>query len=202
MTCGCPYFLVHFVPAVVIFLAFVVVASHRSSAESRNRMYLWTYSSTQAATQIPAEGTILSNLVRFTFLPTSVPSKYYSIFAVPIKSRRSLLSSSESQVGPCRKVIRIFFFSRGPVTPQPCYISNSLRSGPRSRSFGSYTSLVSFARLFCTGLIPKDVSRSRRVRLTAETNIIVCAVLAASLQCIVWHSEWLMVFPSNCADRI
>jgi hypothetical protein len=168
-------------------------------------MYLWKYLSTQSAIQLPAEGTIISNLVRFTFLPTPVPSKHYSIFAVPIKSRRSLLSSSESQVGPCRKGIQYIYIyiSRGPVTPQmPCYLSNSLRSG-LGRGLSGLTQVSSpFARSLCTGLILKDVSRSRRVRLPAETNITVCVVLAASLQCIVWCSEWLMVFPSNCADRI
>jgi len=43
-----------------------------------------------------------------------------------------------------------------------------------------------FTRSFCTDLMPnKDVSLSRRVRLPVETNIAVCVVLAASLQCIV-----------------
>jgi hypothetical protein len=64
MTCGRrQYFLLCFVLAVVIFAALVVEASHRFSAESRNRMYLWKYSSTQAAIQLPAKGTTSSDLL-------------------------------------------------------------------------------------------------------------------------------------------
>lgn len=120
--------------------------------------------------------------------PLPTLSKRYAIFAVPINSQCSLSSSSE--VGTCRKGIRFFFFA-GRCHPTYAMLSfnfaTCLAWGLRSRSLSDLTQVSSpFARSYCTDLMPnEDVSHSRRVRLPVETNVTVCAVLAASLQCIV-----------------
>lgn len=114
MTCGrLRYLLSHCVLAVVIFHALVVDASHRSSTECRNRICFWNYSSTQPEIQLPTEGTIISNLIRFT------SHILLHLDVVPFLSKRA------PQVGPCMKGIWISFWEGAVISQTSCYLSIS-----------------------------------------------------------------------------